>query len=525
MLSKADFMMAAVFFLLALGASYFAADGRPLLGPDSAFAVHVGQNLASGEGLVHRVAGDSSIPKPQPMVTKPPLFATLIAALTGMGVASKTAGWAIVYASFAFAAAMLYLIARLALPVAIAALVVVLFTASAPGLLWSITLHEEWLFIALSFASLLILSVLRERAQHSHNGWWALLGVVTGAALLASYQGFPLVLTVGAVLLFDGARNSRSWRHLGFYVLGLTAIGIYPLVRFANLWAAGVKPSFDLGGEPTWLAISAGLIHVLQNDFLGRLVVWLGSASPGHIAVLVASYVSLGLLLAAAARHKALVPASLYVAVYVLLLIFQLAGGGRGFLEPRVVVPVEALLLLVVTAVLWRLAENDRRLLRAGALAAGLLGVALYANAQYHGFRKIAGDGSAARASREYCPSPQTLAWVKGNIPPGAVILSTQCGYQLLADASEYYWVAIPPADEYASSPRFHERWGEADFLRVSVATGAKWAVILLGERGDPLRQKPGYGAFVDRLLAGEAGTQRVRRVVKFSDGAVYSIE
>lgn len=525
MLSKADFIVATMFFLLALGASYLAADGRPRLEPDGASAVHVGQNLANGEGLVNRVAGDSSVPLPRPVVTKPPLFPILIAALTKMGVTPKIAGWTIVHLSFAFAAASVYLLARLVLPAAVAALISTFFSVQTSGLLWSITLHEEWLFIALSLAALLILSALRERPQPAHNAWWGLLGVVSGITLLSSYQGVPLVLTVGAVLFFDGTRNSKAWRCFGSYVLGLVAIGIFPLMRFLILWGAGIKPSFDLGGEPTWLVISAGLIHTLQNDFLGRLLVWLGNASPGHIAVLIGSYAALGLLLVAAARRKALMPVSLYVAVYVLLLILQLGGGGRSSFEARMAVPVEALLLLILTAVLWQLASSNRRLVRTGALATALLGAALYVNAQYHGFQELAGIGNTARASREFCPSPQTIAWVKRNIPPGAIILSPQCGCQLLADTSQVYWIAIPPANEYASSPRFHERWSEADFLRVSRATGAKWIVILQGEKGDPLREKPGYGAFVDRLLAGEPGTRQVRQVAKFIDGAVYSIE
>ena len=102
--------------------------------------------------------------------------------------------------------------------------------------------------------------------------------------------------------------------------------------------------------------------------------------------------------------------------------------------------------------------------------------------------------------------------------------MGTQCTYQLIAESSDYYWLPIPPADEYASSPRYHERWQEADLLRISRSSNAKWIVLLSGDKGDPYADKPGYGEFVGQLSGG-SGTARIKLAARFSDGMVYRID
>lgn len=102
--------------------------------------------------------------------------------------------------------------------------------------------------------------------------------------------------------------------------------------------------------------------------------------------------------------------------------------------------------------------------------------------------------------------------------------MGTQCCFQLLAETNDYYWLPIPPADEYSASPRFHERWDEAAFINAMHATGARWIAILLGESGDPLADKPGYGPLVTRLLDCQ-GTNIIKQAARFSDGIVYSIQ
>jgi len=186
---------------------------------------------------------------------------------------------------------------------------------------------------------------------------------------------------------------------------------------------------------------------------------------------------------------------------------------------------VEGLILLLATAALWPLLKHRQQIIRFGSTIAVIAITGVFVAGQVHRLRELSGAQSGMALSREYCPSPQTFAWVRAHIPPGSTIMSTQCGYQLIAETNDYYWLRIPPADEYASSPKFLERWGEQDFLRVSQVTGAKWIVIPLGEKGDPLAENPGYGPFVARLLQGQDSLERIKRMASFADGRVYLIQ
>ena len=94
----------------------------------------------------------------------------------------------------------------------------------------------------------------------------------------------------------------------------------------------------------------------------------------------------------------------------------------------------------------------------------------------------------------------------------------------MLAETNDYFWLPIPPADEYITSKEYHERWDESDILRISQTVGAGWIVILLGEQGDPKSESPGYGEFVTNLMDGAGGTEHIRQMSQFEDGVVYRI-
>jgi hypothetical protein len=100
--------------------------------------------------------------------------------------------------------------------------------------------------------------------------------------------------------------------------------------------------------------------------------------------------------------------------------------------------------------------------------------------------------------------------------------LSPQCGYQILSDLNQHYWLPIPPADEYTASPRYLERWQADHFVRAARVTGARWVVLM---RGDPLQQRPGYGDFVALLFSGSGNDPRIRLVASLEDGLIYRID
>lgn len=112
-----------------------------------------------------------------------------------------------------------------------------------------------------------------------------------------------------------------------------------------------------------------------------------------------------------------------------------------------------------------------------------------------------------------------------------SVVISTQCGYQMFAEANEYYWLRIPPADQYSTSPEYLERWTEDDLLRVSRVTESDWVVIfrgtggLLGTDGDRLIEKPGYGPFITSLINDSYHNDSLEKIKSFRDGVVYRIK
>ena len=525
MFAKSDIWLALLVALFAFAASVFVADGRPQLGPDGANALHSAQNLAHGEGLSSKIIGAQSTLQPQAVITKPPLYPYTIAALIKLGVAPKAAGWIIAQLSFAFAAGLLYLLARRVLPWGPALLAGALFSMQMSGLRWSMNVHEEWLFIALTFFSLLVFSVLRERGATGLRWGWVLLGVISAAAVLTSYPGVALVMTIGLLLLAAVARKQLPAQALLLYLFGVAVAGLPPLLRFVSLWAGGLRPSFDEGAQPTWFPIAAGLTSTFQVDFAGRLLFWLYDPTTLAMFAIVGAFVLVAALLFAASRHRNLRPVALYIAIYLLVVVVQLAASGKAAFEPRYALPVEGLLLLLGVALAWRWSQHERRFLRMTSIILSMLAVAVFVSGQVHKFREFDVFPTGVKSSREYCPAPQTIAWIKQHIPAGAAVMGTQCTYQLIAESSDYYWLPIPPADEYASSPRYHERWQEADLLRISRSSNAKWIVLLSGDKGDPYADKPGYGEFVGQLLGGSAGTARIKLAARFSDGMVYRID
>jgi len=525
-LRKFDLVLAAALFFIAIGTSLLVADGRYGLEPDGARELHTAQNILAGEGLVDKVVRETSgAPTPHQLVTKPPLYHLSIALLMKMGLAPKLAGWSISQGSFAISAPLLYCLARIALPVFPAFLVGFLFCFQMSGLIWSIYIREDMLFLSLTYASLLIMGLLRGKVKGFKRWLWVLLGVMTACAVLTRYLGIALAATITIVLLANTIRDRKHMQDFLLYLAGLAATALFPLLRFVSLWCyKGVGPAFYKGIESTWFTIAAGLISTFQRDFAGRLLVWLYNQSITDLLILIGSFVILGALLLAADKRRTLMPISIYIGCYLLFLITKLASNGLPSFEPRYAMPVEGLLILLVTAVVWQGIQMGNKQVRVFLITVSMAALVIFFSGQFHRFRNFHAFPNGIESSREICPSPKTIAWIQENIPPGSVIMGTQCCFQLLAETNDYYWLPIPPADEYSASPRFHQRWDEAAFIDAAHTTGARWIAILLGERGDPLADKPGYGPFVTRLLDGQ-GTNIIKQAARFSDGIVYSMQ
>lgn len=529
MLDRADIFIALACAILALGLAWTIAEGQPALSnPDGAAAIHVARNLVDGDGLIIRRIAEAEPAEGKPLITKPPLFPVLIASLAKCGLDAREAAGTLVLLGFSLATGLLYLLARRALPRNMALLAAFLFAIQSGELRWGITIHEEIILVLFILATLLVLATLMERMGRnpiSPGVGWLSLGILAGAAQLTSYQAFPLVVTVAGFVLWCGITKLRSVRPVSYFIAGLTIIGLYPFARFVNLYLHGVKPSFYGMQEPTWLLVSSSLMHAFQTTLMGRLIIWLDQPDAIHAILLAGAYILLAVILIGAGKaYRALWPIALFTVIQVATLLITQAKAGTVDFEPRFLAPVQGLILLLVVAFIHRFLSCQVAWVKSSVMTVGLLFVLVYVQGQYGMLNKLAENRRFWGASGDYCHAPQTLFWIRQNIPPGSTVLSAQCGYQLLADANQLYWIAIPPADEYTSSDKYHERWGENDFERISRMSGAKWIVLLRGDKGDPLQTKQGYGPYVEQLFNGAIDNDVMRRIADFGDGIVYSI-
>lgn len=509
-----DVWAALLIGLLTLAWLVFLADGRPEMDPDGARALHVAQNIATGEGQIIKYVDMDKGLTSHPDITKPPLFPAVIALFMLAGLAPKLAGWAVTFIGFAAATSFLYLLSRRVVSRAPALLVAGLFATLMTGVRWGINLHEESLFLALSFAALWLLMGIapKEGAQAS----WRVFGtgVLAGLAMLTSYQGLPLLISLGGFVLWH-AWQTRSHRLLLVYIGGLILVGALPFLHFLNTWASGIRPGFDKG-DPTWYIILAGEVSAWQRAFLGDLYVWLEDGSLSDLLIVGAFYTGLITLLALSWRNdhrlRLLV---IYVTLYLAMVIVQLGGGGKPYFETRYNMPVETLIVLIAVALAGRWLE---KLPQSGLRALTVIGVFVLAGYGYAQFNRY--QQMMSGRTIEFCPAPESIAWIKQHIPVGSVIMGSQCTYQLFAESNNYYWLAIPPARSEETPP---PRWSEQDMLTAAQRAGSQWVVLITGKQQEPLMPKPGYGPFVEGLFAGQ-GSDRVHLAARLPDGLIYRI-
>jgi hypothetical protein len=510
---RSDIWAALLIGLLTLAWLVFLADGRPEMDPDGARALHVAQNIATGEGQIIKYVDLDKGLTSHPDITKPPLYPAVIALFMLAGLSPKLAGWAVTFIGFAAATSFLYLLSRRVVSRAPALLVAGLFATLMTGVRWGINLHEESLFLVLSFAALWLQMgiVPNEGAQVSWRVFY--VGILVGLAMLTSYQGLPLLICLGGFTLWF-AWQLRSPRVLLAYVGGLTLVGALPLLNFLDIWASGIRPGFDKG-DPTWYIIIAGEVSAWQRAFLGDLYVWLEDGSLSDLIIVGAFYSGLIALLTLSWRNDRLRLLAIYATLYLAMVILQLGGGGKPYFETRYNMPVETVIVLMAVALAggW-LKKVPQSGLRALAVI-GMFVLTGYGYAQFNRYQEM-----MAGRKGEFCPAPESIAWIKQHIPVGSVILGSQCTYQLFAETNAYNWLAIPPARSEETPP---PRWSEQDMLNAAQRVGSQWVVLITGEQPEPLLSKPGYGPFVEGLFTGQ-GSDRVHLEARLKDGLIYRI-
>lgn len=516
MQTRRDSLLALAVFFLALAWVVVFSGGSPAYEPDSTSALHIAQNIAAGEGIVQKVAHlDGSPLEPSPTITKPPLFHVGVAGLISLGISAKNAGYIVSMTGFVAAVTLLFLLARQVLPPLPALVAPLLFALQVTSLRWGITVHEETLFIALAYATIWRLTALTGRFGEAGWGEHALVGVLAGLAMLASYQGLP-VLIVATLFMAVLAWQLRRALPLLAYTGGLAVVGAWPFLRFVWLWLQGVRPGFDISGGSAYYKLLAGIASAFQNDFAGRQLVWLYDGSMSDMAIVCAFFLLLALLLVHAWRQPRLRPLATFVAVYVAMLVLQLGRMGFEFYTSRYSMPFNGPVLLFLVFALYEL-QRRWPSLHLPAAGGGLLAVAVLAYGQINRYPDL------LKGHDELCPAPATMEWVRSHIPAGAAIASGQCGYQLLADSSAHFWVPIPPARD-VHNPK---RWTEDDLARVCEKSPAPWIVLFEWQDGrqiDPFRKEPGYGTYISALFDDQASA-RTELMARLDDGLVYRIK
>jgi hypothetical protein len=507
-----DILVAVVIFVLFAVLLVLFAGGRPGYDPDGASALHIAQNVAAGDGVVGKYVTlrDGQL-GPLATITKPPFYPVSSGILIRLGLAPETAAWVISGGAWAAIAAFLFLLARQVLPVSYAILVPIFPALLGTSLRWGINIHEESLFVALSLATLWRLSLLSAASNKLHWGQYALLGILATLAMLTSYQGLPLVL-VTVVYVLRSARRDGGVKPIAAFGFAMAAFSLWPMLRFVRVWLSGIRPGFDAAGETTYFNTLAGIASAFQNDLLGRQIVWLYSISLTHVILVTLFFLFLaGMVIYAAWKSGALRPLAAFFILYLVMLVAQLGGAGKDYYEPRYNLPVYGLFFLFIVYAIHRMAADWKKPAAGVGLSALAIVLLMWGQSdRYHTLRDNNGP---------FCAAPMAMSWIKQHIPAGSIIAAPQCGYQVAAENTAYYWLPIPPGKD----PGKPERWDESNFLSACKFRVGVWIVLLDGKKKDPFLEKPGYGPFVTHLFNGQPGA-RTELATHTEDGLIYRL-
>ncbi len=531
---SSDFSLSLLILLIALASSLLIADGRYGFGPDGAREINLALNIVDGKGINHSTLNYLTVVQPKeyeslilrPAVTKPPLYSYLIAGLVKVGISAKWAGWIISQGAFSLSAVLLFSLARSCMPKIPSLIVGISFCFLISTSKWGITIKEDSLYLAMSLTSLLWFTKLRE-LKYSQWISWLGLGVLTALGVLTRYMGISLVIAIALVITVDILHKKLKFKQLILFFTGLGLVSWVPFMRFLRYWIQGIRPSFFEAIDTTWYQNLSLTISTLQIDLAGSLYVWIYDQSKYDLIIVIGFILIFVLVfywaLQIDSKLSKLSPITTYIFFYLLVLNTQLALKGHPG-EERFIFPVEGLLILILIFIIWMFYRGQSSFYRVVISCFSILLMVFFINGQRLLFNSFKNSPAGPEASREMCPSPKSLAWIKHNIPVGEIILGNQCSFQLLAETNDYAWMPIPPADEYKTSPLYKIKLQEKDFLRIKQQNGAQWIVLFLGESGDPRIDKPGYGDFVSKLHQGHESSF-IKLQAKFSDGLIYQIK
>jgi hypothetical protein len=356
--------------------SVLVADGRYSSNPDGLLEIHDAMNFVDGKGFITGI-------------TKPPLYHFFIACLIKVGISGKSAAWMISQSSFVLSAVMLFNLARLCMPKAPSLIVGCLFSVLMSTQIWGVSAKEDTLYMAFTFASLLWLAKLRP-SEHTNIAAWLTLGLLTAGALLTRYIGISLVAAIFLVLTFDSLFKKSPTKRIWLFCIGMVFTGLLPFINFVSAWAKGVRPAFFESSTTTWYFTIAGIISSFQRDFAGTLAVWLYDQSDTDLIIV---FAFVGILISILYWFIRLCPklsvVGLYVFLYLIILTFQLASKGFYPYEHRFSFPIEGLLILIITFIVWSIyKQNMSQIYRITTSIFAISLVSIYLNGQWLRFKE-----------------------------------------------------------------------------------------------------------------------------------------
>jgi len=119
--------------------------------------------------------------------------------------------------------------------------------------------------------------------------------------------------------------------------------------------------------------------------------------------------------------------------------------------------------------------------------------------------------------------SPETITYVKTNIPSDSVIAVSRYGKQINAFEAERKIVRIPVDNEY-SSAYGHKIWTRHDATKVFLDENVRYVVFFMGEnRVEPFLHNGKYGPYIKGLFEGTSCQVRTRTSLR--DGEVIELK
>ena len=511
-------------FLLAVLAALTAGRGRMGMGPSSYDYAHQALLLASG-----RVADGLGL-----FPAWPPGFALLLTPLVWLGVSPLRAEWGISIVAFGVTSCLTFAIGRLranALVGAVAALIVIFNPAM---LDWANMAMSEMLFTFSILMSILwVDSVYIPRvaaldgageAASSRVGLFAATAFFVCLPFWIRYIGIvvPVMalcgLAVMAVLLPEGRRALLATAALAGLLLAV--------VPLRNFIATGGPAGHAIG-----VVSSVTFVTAMSQALRAVRTMWFFLAERFR-ADIVDAATALVLLFAAVFHGRRLrsVPSAAIPLVYLAALAWAASHTRIDRISDRFVMPIFPMIVLGLSGamfelVMWASRESRPQLRRSLKLAAVVVGVPLLA------VSTLAVSRGGALVVTGFTPfggywSPETVRYIKTQIPGGATIAVSRYGGQLWADTLSYRVRGIPfadpPNDGYTAAYGI-EPWTRPRALLAFIENDVSYVVFFLGKAGhEPFLEHGWYGGYVGSLPI--ASLPEIVEVKRLADGIVISL-